>query len=461
MPKPTIGQVNWGDDLNDYLDDLESASVRAIGRSDLLLYHDFSDDADGNPNGRAVDEGGVNWATTGTVAPVVTSGKLSSTGSGYLYTTLSGRPLVVEADVSFGGTGNDNSSCTIAICKTAGATLINDIAHMIFGPSGASLQMNKDATGGFDFNLSAEWPEIPKDGTRARVKLAIVGDTATIIGPDGRTSSTTDRRIGDTLGTAYQTVFWQASTSSATDAYLHTCTVWGSESSGTPSFWDRVVSGIATIRTAPARLVGAANKAYQVSIGGGNGANSGYPTVGFGTASTGQDSLRAILLASASIGGTSISLDQPLYGYSTVTIGYGNAAETVSVSSTSGTGSPYTITVGALTKNHSANEPVTAATTRYKEIYLDMANGLLFLPTATAVNGVLEFGNARDTTLQRSATATLSMPSGGSFRVGRNTTANRPSASTVGQGAMFFDTTLNKPIWSNGTSWVLADGTAA
>lgn len=39
------------------------------------------------------------------------------------------------------------------------------------------------------------------------------------------------------------------------------------------------------------------------------------------------------------------------------------------------------------------------------------------------------------------------------------TTAARPSASTAGAGFAYFDTTLGKPIWSNGTAWVDATGT--
>lgn len=38
------------------------------------------------------------------------------------------------------------------------------------------------------------------------------------------------------------------------------------------------------------------------------------------------------------------------------------------------------------------------------------------------------------------------------------TTTNRPTAASVGAGAMAFDTTLNKPIWSTGSAWVDASG---
>lgn len=56
---------------------------------------------------------------------------------------------------------------------------------------------------------------------------------------------------------------------------------------------------------------------------------------------------------------------------------------------------------------------------------------------------------------------TKSLTMTGPVRAGQYTTALRPSASTSGAGACIFDTTLNKPIWSTGSAWVLADGTAA
>lgn len=44
-------------------------------------------------------------------------------------------------------------------------------------------------------------------------------------------------------------------------------------------------------------------------------------------------------------------------------------------------------------------------------------------------------------------------------RVGAVATGSRPAASTAGAGAHMFDSTLGKPIWSNGTNWVDATGT--
>lgn len=38
-------------------------------------------------------------------------------------------------------------------------------------------------------------------------------------------------------------------------------------------------------------------------------------------------------------------------------------------------------------------------------------------------------------------------------------TGSRPAAATAGVGTQFYDTTLTKPIWSDGTNWRDAAGT--
>lgn len=45
------------------------------------------------------------------------------------------------------------------------------------------------------------------------------------------------------------------------------------------------------------------------------------------------------------------------------------------------------------------------------------------------------------------------------LQTGAFATASRPTPSTAGIGTSIFDTTLGKPVWSNGTSWVDANGT--
>lgn len=65
---------------------------------------------------------------------------------------------------------------------------------------------------------------------------------------------------------------------------------------------------------------------------------------------------------------------------------------------------------------------------------------------------------AADTELARVAANVLGVGADDCLRTGRAVTGSRPAAATVGQGAQFFDTTLNKPIWSTGSVWVDATG---
>jgi hypothetical protein len=66
--------------------------------------------------------------------------------------------------------------------------------------------------------------------------------------------------------------------------------------------------------------------------------------------------------------------------------------------------------------------------------------------------------SAIDVTLERTAAGTIAVGAGHAIRTGRAATGSRPAAATVGSGAMFFDTTLGKPIWSTGSAWVDATG---
>lgn len=52
------------------------------------------------------------------------------------------------------------------------------------------------------------------------------------------------------------------------------------------------------------------------------------------------------------------------------------------------------------------------------------------------------------------------VPVGSVITTGSGTTASRPDASSVPQGSMWWDATLAKPIWSNGSTWRDANNTA-
>ena len=78
----------------------------------------------------------------------------------------------------------------------------------------------------------------------------------------------------------------------------------------------------------------------------------------------------------------------------------------------------------------------------------DMAAGVMALTFAT---GATNTG---------SATFAGAVIAGGPVKPQSATTAARPSAGSAGVGAMVYDTTLSKPIWSDGTTWRDAAGTA-
>lgn len=59
------------------------------------------------------------------------------------------------------------------------------------------------------------------------------------------------------------------------------------------------------------------------------------------------------------------------------------------------------------------------------------------------------------------ATFPHDVEAGRSVKPAAGTTANRPSASSVGTGGMWYDTDLLQPIWSDGADWRTADGSLA
>ena len=87
--------------------------------------------------------------------------------------------------------------------------------------------------------------------------------------------------------------------------------------------------------------------------------------------------------------------------------------------------------------------------------------------TAAELAGVVlarnQLGVESDTGLMRLGDGSTAFASLTSFpttsKTGTGATGSRPSASTVGAGAQWYDTTLSKPIWSNGTVWKDAAGT--
>lgn len=99
-----------------------------------------------------------------------------------------------------------------------------------------------------------------------------------------------------------------------------------------------------------------------------------------------------------------------------------------------------------------ATDPSTAGSTlpylRNTSGTLAWANGALAPVTDNAVD------------IGTTARRVRNLFAAGYIRGGQYTTAGRPSASTAGAGATVYDTTLSKPIWSDGTVWRDAAGTS-
>lgn len=83
--------------------------------------------------------------------------------------------------------------------------------------------------------------------------------------------------------------------------------------------------------------------------------------------------------------------------------------------------------------------------------------------TIDGLNKLVNFGSgsaAQDASIGRLAVGVIGTGIGHALRSGLNVTASRPGAVAVGAGSRFYDTTLSRPIWSDGTIWRDAMGTA-
>lgn len=83
--------------------------------------------------------------------------------------------------------------------------------------------------------------------------------------------------------------------------------------------------------------------------------------------------------------------------------------------------------------------------------------GTLRVVIGAGANQIM-FGTSSDLIIARDANASLTVNK--PIKVVSYTTAGRPNAATLGAGCMYYDTTLSKPGWSDGTVWRDAAGTA-
>lgn len=139
-------------------------------------------------------------------------------------------------------------------------------------------------------------------------------------------------------------------------------------------------------------------------------------------------------------------------------------------SNTATTGVFYPGNSTVIMGNRNTATVVSSGTVR--QTHLDSATSLLLASRRTtesydrfSINAAGLIGwhafntSAPDVTFGRLAANTVGVPDDDVIRTGRGATGSRPTASTVGDGSMWYDTTLKKPIWSDGTSWRDAAGT--
>lgn len=135
---------------------------------------------------------------------------------------------------------------------------------------------------------------------------------------------------------------------------------------------------------------------------------------------------------------------------------------------------PATAYVQRFESNQHKMKPYNASFDRY---LANGSNGSLLLGDGTAapvsgISGVGAFlfftagattvGHVSDNTADLGGASNYRfryIRAGTAIRTGTFATGGRPAAATAGAGAMVFDTTLNKPIWSTGAVWVDATGT--
>jgi hypothetical protein len=157
--------------------------------------------------------------------------------------------------------------------------------------------------------------------------------------------------------------------------------------------------------------------------------------------------LNVKLVKSLSFGTVTITLTQMTAGVLTARVNSGTATVAVNYAATFEgiCVEDATVYSGTVTATTAAN------TDDLKDSMI--AAGTLLSGGATPLDldgGALTTGAASVTSLTASSV----------IKSGASVTGSRPSASTSGAGAQWFDTTLNRPIWSNGSSWRDAAGNA-
>jgi hypothetical protein len=415
------------------------------------VYVDFTGRANGSISGLVPDVGPA-LTTTGAQPPTIVSGKAASSGTGYIFATTGTVPQDLWSDVVFTGPTN-TGVMTMAFSDSA----INNAVHFNYGAKGYSLTVRKDG-GTFDSlpGGAGSWVRpVPADGaTVARVRLILRGNTLTIVGPNGENRKINDPRIGLLAGAQ---VFWEPNNDGTNAALMlrggvHTLNT-TVQPSQFPAFADL---GGEFLIDQDARVVGGAGTAFEVAIGRDNA--SGTPSIEFGS----HYGYSIALTSAAASSATSIVTDKYIPNGSTIVLESGSGSETVTASANSTGSGPYTTTVSALTKAHAAGVGGSAIPPSGFRAIITLLNGAFNIPTLIATGHIYLAGQTAEINQPTSGVVgTAGLGAGkGAFRAATTTTAGRPTPAQVGAGSQMYDTTLSKPIWSDGTTWRDAAGTA-
>ena len=115
------------------------------------------------------------------------------------------------------------------------------------------------------------------------------------------------------------------------------------------------------------------------------------------------------------------------------------------------------IDTGGLINNMAADSYAVMTSTRELPTYKRAIGNTLNLELSAAESG-LTWGIADGALEIQTDQSAREVTANGPVSLKSFTTAGRPSAATIGAGASVYDTTLGKPVWSDGTNWKDAAG---
>jgi hypothetical protein len=324
---------------------LFTAIVTAAGLASLdariLMYDEFARHPDGALSG-LVPLVGPTWVGTGAQPPTVASGLLTSSGVGYALGSFAEQVSYIEALVVFSGTDDGSEGFSFGWGDDSVANAI----HLTVGGTGAfTLQLRKDS-GSFDGILFANsWKRrIAFDGvTPYKFAMSLHGETVVVHGPGGEVFATTDARIPELAGAD---VFWEPLTGTYVSKLASVRAL------ARPTNEVALTNGPNAFDLTPVgddNLYAFRDQWWHMEIG--RHTVSDLPAITFGPLR-----IRTALVNAIGIGAVAITTRDRLFNGSTI-LGYGNDAETVTVSGASSS-APWTATITAATKAHAAGEYV-------------------------------------------------------------------------------------------------------